>query len=188
MLSCPDSLLWRICCGKRTLGGYSGPMYDYSKIDRVVPTSKFGFAFSALLLLCASSSTDGAGSTPACSKISHWIYNEKEFSEIESFTEITVNKHNYRYMGYKIRNDKELAKALKKQIDEDKKMSFNPRHIFLRSNRNITCERFIHAASVVASHYACKNGNLCIWAYGLGEGAMPLGIDPPPGATVTELR
>lgn len=150
--------------------------------------SKFGVAFLALLLLCASSATDGQGSSPKCSKISHWIYNEIEFSEMESFTEITVNRDSYVFFGHKIRDDKEFSEALNKQIVEDKKMSFNPRHIFLRSSQDISCGRFVHAANVVDAHYPCKNGNLCIWAYGLGDGAMPLGIDPPPGATRTERR
>jgi hypothetical protein len=163
-------------------------MSDYSKFGEVVPMSKFGVAFFALLLLGASSATDGDGSTPTCSKISHWIYNEVEFAEIDSFTEITVNRNSYVFWGYKIRNDKAFAEALNKQVEEDSKMSFNPRYIFLRSSRDISCGRFVHAANVVDAHYPCKNGNVCIWAYGLGDGAMPLGIVPPPGATETELR
>lgn len=176
------------CCGKRSFGGYSRLMSDYSKFGQIAPLSKFGVAFLALSLLCACSAMDSEISIATCSKTSHWIYNKIEFSEMDSFTEITVSRDKYLVFGQIIRNDKAFAEALKKQIAEDNKMSFNPKYIFLRSSPDISCARFVHAANVVDAHYPCKNGNVCIWAYGLGDGAMPLGIDPPPGATETELR
>lgn len=161
-------------------------MSDYSNFDQIVPVFKLRVAFSALLLLCASSATNGEASITSCSKISHWIYDEIEFSEIDSFMEVTVTRTNYVFFGRKIRTDESLAEALKKQIAEGKKLSLNPRYIFLRSSQDVSCDRFSHAATVIDANYPCGRGNLCIWAYGLGSGAMPLGIDPPPGAAHSE--
>jgi len=186
MLSFADGRLWLECCGKRSIGGYSRLMSDYSNFDRIVPVSKLRVAFSVLLLLCAFSGSVSEASISNCSKISHWIYDEIEFSEIESFMEVTVTPTNYIFFGRKIANDEALAEALKKQIAEGKKWSLNPRYIFLRSSQDVSCDRFSHAAAVIDANYPCGRGNLCIWAYGLGSGAMPLGIDPPPGAAHSE--
>ncbi|APG61516.1 hypothetical protein LPB140_00170 [Sphingorhabdus lutea] len=113
-----------------------------------------------------------------CSKIDHWVYDEIEFTEIAAFTEVTVHKDDITYWGYKFSSERKLVKFLKKDLNDTK--ASIPRHIFLRSDKNISCERFNHVATIIDAHYPCKDGKLCIWAHGLGAGAMPLGIGPPP--------
>ncbi len=126
---------------------------------------------------CSNYSEDSA----FCEKPEHWAYDEIDFlDDYETFNEITVNESSYIIWGYEIQNDKEFVNNIKKELNSTISQRSKPRYIFLRSNKNISCKRFNHAAQIIDNHYPCKNGNLCIWAYGLGDRAMPLGIITPP--------
>lgn len=128
------------------------------------------------LISCCDNPKDSA----FCEKPKHWVYNEIEINDFEHFNEITVKESSYIIWGYKIQSDKEFVDNIKKELNSTKSKGYKPRYIFLRSNKNISCKKFNHVAQIIDTHYPCKNGDLCIWAHGLGDRVMPLGITSPP--------
>lgn len=115
-----------------------------------------------------------------CNPAEGWLnYKSFAFPIHADYVPLFIGKDTYKINRLSVDRD-EYVSYINRLADRKNRTKDSPIFILLYSESEISCEHFLRESKILDEVYQCGSEKLCIWGYGAGTNARPLGVPSPP--------